>query len=243
MSLSKKDIILLSSLAVSAASAVIAKVFFLDEKYTSSEDKEAESIVYDSEGYDPDGYDRKGYNRQGFNREGYDRSGYNLEGFNIKGFDRSGYDQFGFNSKGLDKDGFDKSGSDKLGLSRTDYQKRLELLLKRWRKAYSQMESGEFEYALYDSRLVMEETLRLIVFHHIGGRLRDDSSLNLLRYCQKNKYLDDDMIDRLHDVRKSGNVNNHDLLSGQSISPKKIYFVLMQVRDLLTEAKQLLVNT
>lgn len=173
--------------------------------------------------------------KKSFDREGYDNEGYNRSGYDKNGFDREGYDRRGF---GID--GFNRDGIDGVGLTRDTYSLLLNKLLRRWKKAYEQMEAGEFEYSLYDARLVMEETLRLIVFHNLGRKSSDNSTLSLLRYCSRRKILDPDMVDRLHDVRKAGNINNHDLLSDNSISQNKIYFILMQVRDLITEARVLL---
>ena len=103
------------------------------------------------------------------------------------------------------------------------------------------MEEREFRYALFDSRVVFDETLRLLVQHYEGITNSEDSMLNNLKTCEyKHLFTDIEFINRLHCVRIICNDNNHKIKSEESLTQNKVYFVIMQVRDLLIEAEEIL---
>ena len=134
--------------------------------------------------------------------------------------------------------GFDQAGHDKFY-----YVDHIEHLRHRLDDAYEQLSNGEFRYALFDSRIVMEDALRLIVHHSQGSKEADDRLLINLKICEKEHLLEDkDFVNRLHDVRRICNANGHDINSEESLTHQKVYFVVMQIRDLLDAAETTLVK-
>lgn len=224
---------------------------------------------YNSEGYDVDGFNRQGYNsdnydRQGFdfdgfNHDGRDKHGYDRNGYDIDGFDRFGRDAEGYNRKGYDIDGYNRngydwrgfgrdkyndSGTDRAGHNRNYYSEQIKHLRNRLDEGYKQLQSGEYRYAVYDSRVVMEEALRLIVEHSEGEDMLGDKMFVNLKICEHKHLLgnDSDFIDRLHRVRHICNANEHKLNAEDSMTHNKVHFVIMQIRDLLDSAEDALVT-
>lgn len=213
-----------------------------DSKHSITESKNEQSQpIYDSEGYDKDGRDK-----YGFDRNGYDRSGFNMYGIDHDGFNRKGFDKDGYNREGLDRQGFSRNkynafGVDRAGHCHEYYEEYLSLLNNRLEDAYQKMEEREFRYALFDSRVVFDETLRLLVQHYEGITNSEDSMLSNLKTCEyKHLFTDIEFINRLHGVRIICNDNNHKIKSEESLTQNKVYFVIMQVRDLLIEAEEIL---
>ncbi len=210
-------------------------------------------------GFDQEGYDRQGYNADGYNRAGRDKCGYDRNGFDSDGFDRFGRDVDGFHRNGFGIDGFNRAGFDwqgygrdryndkgvdRAGHCRQYYSDQLEQLRGRLDEAYSQLQSGEYRYAVYDARVVMDETLRMLVQHEVGARESDDRMLVNLKICEHKHLLNDPaFLDRLHGVRRICNTNGHELDAEETMSHNKVHFVVMQIRDLLDSAEQALVNS
>ncbi len=118
----------------------------------------------------------------------------------------------------------------------------IEQLRLRLDKAYLQLKNGEYCYAIYDSRVVMDETLRMLV-HHEEGTETDDRMLANLKICEKKGIFEDNtFLDRLHDVRRICNTNGHEYDAEDGLTHNKVHFVVMQTRDLLDIAEQTLVN-
>lgn len=207
-----------------------------------------DSDGYNQQGYDADGYDRSGRNKRGYDRNGYDHNGFNRFGLDAEGFNRRGYDRDGFNRSGYDRYGYGRdyynaSGVDRAGYSRDYYADHLDQLHIRLDEAHKQLKRGEYRYAVYDARIVMEETLRMIVQHALGPNYSDDKMLVNLKICEKKQLLKDaDFLNNLHSVRRICNDNGHNLDAGAGMSHKKVHFVVMQTRDLLGIAEQILVT-
>ena len=224
---------------------------------------------YTSEGYDADGFNRQGYNSDGFDRQGFDINGFKREGldkhgYDRKGFDADGYDRFGRDAEGYNRNGYgidgynragydwggfgrdkyNNSGIDRSGHDRNYYSNQIGHLRDRLDDAYKQLQSGEYRYAVYDSRVVMEEALRLIVEHSEGEDELGDKMLVNLKICEHKHLLgnDSDFIDRLHEVRHICNANGHELDAEDSMTHNKVHFIIMQIRDLLDSAESTLVT-
>lgn len=222
------------------------------DKQESDDSKTVES-KYDAEGFDNQGFSVDGYNRAGRDKNGYDREGYDIEGFERKGYDREGYRRNGFsregyNREGFDRNGFARNGYNQLGLDRAEHNRQfyaafLKKLRYRLDEAYQQLQQGQFRYALYDARIVMEETLKLVVQHTNGGDGIGDSILANIKICERKKLLgtDAELIDRLHEVRHICNFNGHEFAAEENMNHNKVYFVVMQTKDLLNLAEKILV--
>lgn len=213
---------------------------------------------FDIRGFDKDGFDKNGFSKEGFDREGRDKRGYNKEGFDIEGFDRWGYDLDGYRRNGFDREGFNREGVDwqgyfrngynQSGVDRAQYDRRyyagvIRKLRFRLDESYQQLQKGQFRYALYDTRIVLEETLKLIVQHTNGTADGDDSIFENMKICEKQRLLGDDseLMNRLHEVRHICNYNGHEFTAEENMNHSKVYFVIMQIKDLLNIAEDVLV--
>jgi len=214
---------------------------------------------YDEQGFDCEGYDRLGYTADGYNRDGLDRSGFNRAGYDMNGFDRYGRDADGYSRSGFSRDGFDREGLDRQGYGRNRYNNAgfdraghtapfyvdyLGKLYLRLNDAKRQLDAGEYRYAIYDARLVLEEALRLVVEHSVGIENSGDKLLENLKICENKQLLDvgSDFIDRLHGVRGICNATTHEIDASERLSHEKTYFVIMQTRDFLKSAEAVLVG-
>ena len=205
---------------------------------------------FDKSGYSVDGYDREGRDRKGFDRNGFGRDGFNLYGYDAEGFSRKGYSVDGFDREGYDRQGFGRNyynaaGIDRAGRDSMQYSGLMGRLYTRLLEAHNQMDLGAFRYALNDSRLVMEEAIRLVVEHAIGIDGSGDGLLDNLKICESKSLLPVDslFIDRLHGVRLLCNSVTHELDASEQLTHQKTYFVVMQTRDLLKVAESTLYNT
>ncbi|MGN0442601.1 MAG: hypothetical protein ACI4FO_07835 [Acutalibacteraceae bacterium] len=202
---------------------------------------------YDRDGYSADGYDRtgrdkRGYDRNGFDAEGFDRFGRDAEGYYRNGFARDGFNREGFDHQGYGRDHYNCSGIDRAGCCRQFYSVYIEQLRERLCQAFEQMQHGKYRYALYDARVVLEKALKLIV-QHVGGQSElGDKLLANLKICERQQLLDIELIDRLHDARKICNINGHEFGAEEQFTHNKVYFVIIQVRELLNEAETSLVH-
>ena len=83
----------------------------------------------------------------------------------------------------------------------------------------------------------------MLVQHEDGCKETDDTMLVNLKICERRQLLKDSaFLDRLHGVRRICNSNGHELDAEDTMSHNKVHFVVMQIRDLLDEAEQTLVN-
>lgn len=194
---------------------------------------------FTADGYNRDGWDRRGFNRQGYDAEGFDRYGRDAEGYYRNGYDRDGFNRDGYDRQGYGRDFYSESGFDRAGKSSENYVDYIGKLYLRLRDAHRQMENGAFRYAINDARLVMEETLRLVVEHASGTDNIGDGLLENLKICENKNLLsvEPEFIDRLHGVRHICNEVTHELAASDRLTHQKTYFVIMQTRDLLKSAE------
>lgn len=202
-----------------------------------------DSEGFDRQGYGADGYDRSGRDRRGFDRDGFDIDGFDRFGRDAEGFRRNGYGLDGFNRDGYDWQGYGRDRYNAAGHDRDYYSDHIDQLRGRLDEAYQQLKRGEYRYAVYDARVVMEDALRMIVQHAEGSNDSDDRMLINLKICERKRLLNDnEFLDRLHDVRRICNANGHELDAETGMSHNKVHFVVMQIRDLLDSAEQTLVT-
>lgn len=81
--------------------------------------------------------------------------------------------------------------------------------------------------------MVIEESLRLLIGHTLGFDTYGDGFLAYLQICQNYNLIDDEVIDKLHGVRKIGNLNAHTFEYDEEVSHDKVHFVVMQALDLI----------
>ena len=110
-------------------------------------------------------------------------------------------------------------------------------------EAYQQLQQGKFRYALYDARTVLEEILRLIVQHTNGVTDGDDTIFENMKICERKRLLSNDveLMTRLHDVRHICNFNEHEFMAEEKMNHGKVHFVIMQIKNLLNIAEEVLV--
>ena len=85
----------------------------------------------------------------------------------------------------------------------------------------------------------MEETLKLILYH-TRGILKTNDILGLLKECERYHILEEEMINKLHEVRRLCNENGHEFDAEEWRTHDQVHFVVMQTRELLNTAMQLL---
>jgi len=211
----------------------------LNEGWSSKKQPSNDNVnIFNSEGYDKDGF-----NNHGFDKEGYDKNGYNIYGRDRDGYNRHGFDKEGFNRAGIDSEGYSKTkfnvyGVDRAGYCYSYYEERIPIIRARLNEAKQKLQDGEFRYALFDSRVVMDEALRLLVHHYDGVNESDDSMLTNLKICEsKNLIHDKELIDHLHAARIICNKNNHNISNDETLTHQKVYFVIMQINDLLDKVE------
>lgn len=109
--------------------------------------------------------------------------------------------------------------------------KRLRYLLD---EAYQQMQQGQYRYAVYDADSVMRETLKIMLRYGNDGYAMDDLLMNI-KICERKKLLgtDKDFISRLYEVHHICECERQSFHRGKYINHQKVYFAIMQLKDLL----------
>jgi hypothetical protein len=190
--------------------------------------------------YDSDGFNKEGYDKAGYNIQGYDKDGFNRKGFNKSGFDRNGYNRAGFDRSGYDWEGYAENryngrGVDRYGNTCQYYYHYLNKLYNLKEEAFAQLKNEQYVYALLDIRLILEESMVLIIGHSLGQRGLGDGLVENMRICEKNDLLncDSDFYNRIHGVRKICNPNMHSISSTENITHGQVHFAIMQTKELL----------
>lgn len=186
----------------------------------------ASTIIYDDDGYDEDGFDRRGKDR-----DGYDRNGYNADGFNRQGYNRAGYKSDGYNDKGIDRNGKNKDY----------YRKRLKKLRMRIRDAKDRMSENNYVYALDDTRVVLDETAKMLIRHFWGqGAVRDGEIKENVMICRNRGILRQELAEDLCRVLHSCNIASHELDADIKLKHSHVWFSIRQMEELLDVAAPLL---
>lgn len=124
------------------------------------------------------------------------------------------------------------------------YNPYIKKLRRRLDEAYQQMQQGQFRYAVYDTRTVMEEALKLLIRHINGAEDIDRSLLTKLKICERRQLLGKDkkFIRRLHEVFHICNISGNDFGAEEALNHKEVYFAIMQTKDLLNFVESTLVS-
>lgn len=181
--------------------------------------------------YDDDGYDEEGFDRRGKDRDGYDRNGYNAEGFNRQGYNCAGYKTDGYNDKGIDRDGKNKDY----------YRKRLKKLRIRLRDAKDRMDENNYVYALDDTRVVLDETAKMLIRHFWGqGAVRDGVIKENITLCRNRGILRLEFTEDLCRALHFCNIASHELDADIKLKHSHVWFSIRQMEELLDVATPLL---
>lgn len=204
---------------------------------------------YSSQGYNRNGFNKLGYNIAGFDVDGYDVSGYDKEGYNRYGFDKTGYNREGYDYNGYDHEGYNKTGLDNAGNCKQFYCDQLGSYRRRLDEASAEVYTGKYRYAVYDVRVVTENTLRLVVQH--CSRYRDGQNQTLdenITTCETNNYLkqssndieENSLYKRLFEVKQICNGNTHEINYEEKLSMGTVNFILDTSYDLIDIAEEVL---
>lgn len=100
--------------------------------------------------------------------------------------------------------------------------------------AYQQMQKGQFHCALYDAGIVMGEAVEMILRCKNNGHT-SDNLLENMKICQRRKLfgVDKGFVNRLYDVYHICKCDGREDGQGQSVRRRKVYFAIMQLKDLL----------
>ena len=181
--------------------------------------KVASTIIYDDNGYDEDGFDRRGKDR-----DGYDRKGYNADGFNRQGYNRDGYKTDGYNDKGIDRDRKNKDY----------YRKRLKKLRLRLRDAKDRMDENNYVYALDDTRVVLDETSKMLIRHFWGQEaVRDGEIKENVTICRNKGIFRQEFARDLYRALYYCNIASHELDADIKLKHSHVWFAICQMEELL----------
>lgn len=141
-----------------------------------------------------------------------------------------------------DKNGYNQLGIDKAGHGRKYYRKVMKQLRIRLDEGYQQLQHGQFRYAIYDARAVLHTALKLIVQHTNGTDHVGDHLLENMKICEREHLLGDntDFLTRLHEVRCICECSKNGFTAHRNLNYHKVYFVVMQVKDLLNQMENML---
>lgn len=100
-------------------------------------------------------------------------------------------------------------------------------------KAYQQMQKGQFCYAVYDADCVMREAVKRILRSR-NGYVSEDLLENL-KTCERRRLFgaDTELLRKLYEVYHICSREQRTLKQEKYLNYKKVYFVIMQLKDLL----------
>lgn len=99
------------------------------------------------------------------------------------------------------------------------------------KKAQENYEGGNYRYALFDARLVLQNALKLYLDKN-NCEIKDDRTVKYLVACEDNNLLDEEFANKLHKARKMCNVNSHDLVCNDATQENTNY-AIGQINNLL----------
>lgn len=145
--------------------------------------------------------------------------------------DSDGYNHFGYNHLGIDKAGYNQQY----------YMNYCADLYNRKEKAFAQLKNDEYAYALLDARVVMEDSLKLVILHKYGSEAVKSTFFENMVFCEKENMLnmDYDFWNRSHAARKLCNPNLH-TLKVDSLTYSQVHFTIMQSKEILLAAEKIL---
>lgn len=108
------------------------------------------------------------------------------------------------------------------------------------KKAQENYEEGNYRYALFDARLVLQNALKLYLDKN-NCEIKDDRTVKYLVACEDNNLLDEEFASKLHKARRMCNVNSHDLICDDATQENTNY-AIVQINDLLKFIDEFLKN-
>lgn len=139
--------------------------------------------------------------------------------------------------------GYNLAGFDPAGHTPRYYIHMLRDLRIRLNDACRQINGGELRYAVYDTRTVMDEALRMVVNHSDGTAGTEQAMVDNLDACE-NRHLirgDREFFSRLHRIRVMGNANGHRIDAEKRETGDKVCSAIMTIHELLNRAEAALV--
>lgn len=101
-------------------------------------------------------------------------------------------------------------------------------------EAYQRMQKGQYHYAIYDADSVMRETIKILLrYNH--RRYDMDNLLMNIKICECKNLLGTDkgFISRMYEVCHICECERQRFNKRTYINHRKVYFVIMQLKDLL----------
>ena len=119
--------------------------------------------------------------------------------------------------------------------ARRAFEKTLKLIHEEIEKALQRSQKGDYDSTILCARRASEKTLKLII-ENAGYEPTNEMCENL-KSCEDKKLLDNELIHKLHKVRKICNKNIHEIEA--EVSKEDINFVITQTQNLLKEAENI----
>ena len=139
--------------------------------------------------------------------------------------------------------GYNNVGVDPAGHSPRYYVQMIRKLRVRLNDACRQINGGELRYAVYDTRTVMDETLRMVVNHSDGSTGNEQSMIDNLVTCE-NRHLisgNKEFFSRLHRIRIMCNTNGHRIDAEKTETGNKVCSAITMIHELINRAEAVLV--
>lgn len=108
------------------------------------------------------------------------------------------------------------------------------------KKAQENYEEGNYRYALFDARLVLQNALKLYLDKN-NCEVKDDRTVKYLVACEDNNLIDEEFANKLHKARKVCNINSHDLIC-KDATQENTNYAIDQINDLLKFVDEFLKN-
>lgn len=119
--------------------------------------------------------------------------------------------------------------------------KKIKLFRYQLDEAYQEMQKGKFQAALQKADKVMHEIVKMIIQHEYGiGYTLDNISVNI-KICEREQLLGKNklFVKRLYKVYLI--CGRYKVNGAEMITRRKVYFVIMQIKDLINLAESLIV--
>lgn len=119
--------------------------------------------------------------------------------------------------------------------------KKIKLFRYQLDEAYQEMQKGQFQAALQKADKVMNEIVKMIIQHEYGiGYTLDNISVNI-KICEREQLLGKNklFVKRLYKVYFI--CGRYKVNGAETITRRKVYFVIMQIKDLINLAENLIV--
>lgn len=102
------------------------------------------------------------------------------------------------------------------------------------------LNQGSYRYALLNSRIIIDDTLSLLLGHYLGNTYSGAKLSTKLRVCKEHRLLgtDYEFVNGLHGVCKVCNSRLHTIENEHDTTHQQVYFTIMQTQKLLQMAEK-----